>query len=271
LGQNLRIEKNWCDRDRFFWQDEIENLTHTQNTFIRAAIANTKGYYPDRYQTIAERSDYYAAIDAFSRVGILPRKIRFFGAASQVTNAKNVGCIEKTVGKVLHSEAAIVLLREINHKLFEVNMEIARTLLSVNRIIDPKNPTSTQPIAAIHFDLNMVEFEQSILESYLQTKFDCMSQTEREKALRDCNRDLNFSGAIGAILKLIADSQPMQWAKNALGVEKLDFLTRKHREAIGKAIVLSLHQNTFQDYKIHIRSGIIPTEKLSEYYHHARK
>lgn len=264
--KSVRTRKNWHDRDRLSWQNESDDLTPTNNTFVRAAIFNTKENNPDRYTTIAERSDYYDVMDALTEVGVLPNKIRFFGAASQVTHSNNVGCIERQIGKMLHSEAAIALLHGINQILFEVNMKMARRLLRNGTIIDPKNPLSTQPIAAIHFDLNMVEMEQGILEDYLRAQLARMPKEEGEKAIRDINRDLNFSGAIGTILKFIANPQPMKWAKEALDVEKLDFLQRKHREAIGKAIVVSLHHTTFEEYKTHIVCGVIPPERLSECY-----
>lgn len=258
---DLKTQKNWRDRDRFSWHAELDNLAQTNNTFVRAAISNTREHHPERYTTIAERSSYYATIDALATTGILPGKIRFFGAASQVTNARNVGCIERQIGKILHSPAAIALLHDINEILFDANMKVVRKLLKADAIPDPKNLLFIHPISAIHFDLNMVELEQRILEEYLQVKLNEMPAEEKEKAIKDFNRDLNFAGAIGAVLKFIADTQPMQWAKEALAVEKLDFLRQKHREAIGKAIVLSLHKTPFEEYKTHIIQGIIPKER----------
>ncbi|MBP0021694.1 MAG: hypothetical protein J7647_29580 [Cyanobacteria bacterium SBLK] len=263
---NLRIQKNWCDRDRFSWHAELENLAQTNNTFVRAAISNTREHHPERYTTIAERSAYYAAIDALAATGVLPGKIRFFGAASQVTNLRNVGCIERQIGKILHSRAAIALLHNINKVLFEANMKMAGRLLAASAIIDPKNSVTIESISAIHFDLNMIEFEQSILDKYLQETLDKLPPEEGKRAIKDLNRDLNFAGAIGTILQFIVDTQPMQWAKEALAADKLNFLDRKHREAIGKAIVLSLHQTPFQEYKAHIMQGIIPPERLPEFY-----
>jgi hypothetical protein len=126
---------------------------------------------------------------------------------------------------------------------------------------------SPQAISAIQFDLKMVEMEQGIVETYLQTQIDKIPQDKREEAIKDINNDLNFKGIVRTIgEKTLADTQALEWAKKALGVAELNFLEKKHRLAIGKAMVLSLHKNSLQEYLDFMATGTIPVDKLPEDY-----
>jgi len=46
-------------------------------------------------------------------------------------------------------------------------------------------------------------------------------------------------------------------------------MQRSHREAIGKALVLSLHKNTLKEYLSYMKDGTLPKDKLPEDYRNA--
>jgi hypothetical protein len=125
-----RTDKDWYAADMLHWAREIDNLANTKNTFVTAAIYNTKNNHPEEYTTIAQRSAYYDVIDALAEADILPKNVRFFGAASIVTGRNSVGSIEGLVGWSLHSKEAIQILEDVNKILFESNMRVINKLMS---------------------------------------------------------------------------------------------------------------------------------------------
>jgi len=263
-----RTEKDWYEDDMLHWAREIDNLPNTKNTFVRAAIFNTQNNYPEEYTTIAQRSAYYDVIDALAATGMLPKKIRFFGAASQVTGKNSVGSIEGAIGWSLHSKEAIKILKDVNEILLQSNMKVINKLMSTKgKPTDPRNPNSNDPISAIQFDLNMVQVEQGSVENYLNKELNKIPDKARTEAIKDINDDLNFKGFWRTLGEYtLADAKPIDWAKKALGIDKLDFMHRTHREAIGKALVLSLHKNTLDEYLRYMKDGIVPSDKLPEDY-----
>ena len=265
---HTRTEKDWYEGDMIHWAREINNLPNTKNTFVRAAIFNTQNYYPEEYTTIAQRSAYYDVIDALAATGMLPKKIRFFGAASQVTGKNSVGSIEGAIGWSLHSKEAIKILKDVNEILLQSNMKVINKLMSTKgKPTDPRNPDSNDTISAIQFDLNMVQVEQGIVENYLNKELNKIPDKARTEAIKDINDDLNFKGFWRTLGEYtLADAKPIEWAKKALGIDKLDFMQRTHREAIGKALVLSLHKNTLGEYLSYMKDGIVPSDKLPEDY-----
>jgi hypothetical protein len=263
-----RTEKDWYEGDMRHWAREIDNLPNTKNTFVRAAIFNTQNNYPEEYTTIAQRSAYYDVIDALAATGMLPKKIRFFGAASKVTGKNSVGSIEGAIGWSLHSKEAIKILKDVNEILLRSNMKVINKLMnSKGKPTDPTSPDSTDPISAIQFDLKMVQMEQGIVEDYLKKELGKIPDKARAEAIKDINDDLNFKGFWRTLGEYtFADAKPIEWAKKALGIDKLDFMQRTHREAIGKALVLSLHKNTLDEYLKYMQNGIVPSDKLPEDY-----
>ena len=69
-------------------------------------------------------------IDALAAEGILPKKIRFFGATAKVTGRNSVGSIEGLIGGGLHSKEAIQILKDVNKILFESNMKVISRLMN---------------------------------------------------------------------------------------------------------------------------------------------
>jgi hypothetical protein len=262
-GQN-QTERDWHERDMNHWASEIGKLSKTNNTFVQSAIYNTKNNFPNEYVTIAQRSAYYDVIDALAVEGVIPKKIRFFGAAAKVTGRNSVGSIEGPIGWALHSKDAIQILKDVNKILLESNMKTINRLMGSNgKPTDPKSPDSTKAISAMQFDLNMVEVEQSIVESYLKKNTGKLSA----EALMDLNDDLNFKGFWRTLGEYtFADTQALEWAKKFLGKDKLDFMQIFDRVAIGKALIFSLHSNTFDEYLIYMKRGVMPVDRLREDY-----
>ena len=262
---------NWYEYDMLHWARDIDKLGTTRNSFVKAAIYNTKNGNSSEYATIAQRSAYYDVIDALAESGILPNRIRFFGAAAKVTGKTSIGSVDGLIGWSLHSEEAIRLLKKINRILFESNMKVVKKLMAnQNAITDPRSSNPNQSISALQFDLKMVEMEQGIVEEKLAILLAKIPDGEREEAITDINDDLNLKGfwrTLGEIT--VADTQPLEWAKKISGVPELDFLNRDHREAIGKASVLFLHKCTQQDYRNYMQSGVLPQDNLPEDYRNA--
>lgn len=259
-------EKDWYIQDMMLWRNEIGNLSKTKNTFVRSAIYNTKNNFSDEYESILERSSYYNVIDALGQEEIIPKKVRFFGATAKVTDIFGVGSIERKnlIGWGIHSEEAIQILKEINKILFESNMKVIKKLMnSSGKPTDPRDTNSTEAISAMKFDLNMVEMEQGIVQSYLKEKTGKISA----QAIKDINDDLNFKGFWRTLGQYTAvNTQPIEWAKKSLGKDKLDFMQIDDRVAIGKALVFSLHSNTLDEYLLYMKNRVVPVDSLQENY-----
>ncbi len=266
LFQPNGTEKDWFANDMNRWGADIGKLSSTTSTFVKAAIFNTQNNNPEEYVTIAERSAYYDVIDALAAEGILPKKVRFFGAAAKVTNRNSVGSIEGLVGWSLHSKEALQILKDVNKILFDSNIKVINRLMSRGKPTDPKQPDSTAALSPMQFDLNMVDVEQGIVETYLKGKTAGLS----DEAIKDINDDLNFKGLIRTIGEhTVASPQPLAWAKEALGKDTLDFMQKADRVAIGKALVFFLHANTLDEYKSYIKSNATPVDHLKDDYRNA--
>ncbi|MEX0268914.1 DUF4157 domain-containing protein [Leptolyngbyaceae cyanobacterium UHCC 1019] len=266
-----RTDKDWYPTHRLNWRASIGKLSTTTNTFVKAAIFNTQNNHPEEYTTIAERSAYYDVIDALAAEGVLPKKIRFFGAAAKVTDRYAVGSIEPgsfsgIVSWILHSKESIQVLKDVNKILFESNIKIISRLMSRGKPTDPKDSTSTAELSPMQFDLNMVDVEQGIVETYLKGKTASLSA----EAIKGINDDLNFKGAVRTFGEYTyADPQSINWAKAALGKDPLDFMIKEDRVAIGKALVFSLHANSLDEYKTYVKDKTTPVDHLKDDYRNA--
>ena len=245
--ENTHSESDWIDDDVTNWRRDF-NFPNPQqkNTFIEAAKFNTAHQHPEEYATIFQRSEYYAVIDFIGqRTGGSVGNVRFFSAASKVTSGSGVGAVEATAGSALHDDRTIRLLKAINVLLFASNMRIIAKLLNVaKKPTDPKDAASTTEIDALDFDLNLVEKEQGIVESYLLEH----SSELVPEVVTDLNDDLNLNGFWRTIAEPLLDRLTFTWAKAALNVKTLDFLKIAHRIAIGRAAIFNLHGKSFDEY-----------------------
>jgi len=234
---------DWFEEDQVNWRRDVGNWPNTANTFVNAAVYNTKNNLPGEYQTIFERSEYYGVINALLYQDAATKDVRFFAAASKVTSSEGVGAVEAPAGGALHSPEAITVLTEVNKILFEANMKIINKLIGGHQPTDPRNPAATTPITPMAFDLDMVETEQGLVETYLKGK------TISTQAKRDINDDLNLKGVVRTVGGLTLDTKSFDWARVVLSVKELDFMIKDHRVAIGKALVFIFHGRTLDDYK----------------------
>jgi hypothetical protein len=252
---------DWIFDDITNWRRDLS--FKIPNTFIDAAAYNTKAVHPDEYKTIFERSEYYFLTNVLTqRAGGATGNVRFFRAAGIVTSADGVGAIEAPAGWALHSAESIQILNDVNKILFAANMRIINKLENVRKEpTDPRPGGTEDKIEAMNFDLDMVETEQGIVEGYLAAHKATMSA----EAIKDINDDLNFKGfwrTMGEHTYL--DTLTFDWAKKALGVDTLDFLTLAHRVAIGKALVFHLHGASQAEYIAYMQKHTAPVEHLPQ-------
>jgi hypothetical protein len=246
-------EGDWREQDQVVWRRDVGSWPNTNNTFIKAAVFNTKNNRPDEYQSIFERSEYYGVINALLQQDAKTKDVEFFGAASRVTSGGGIGAIEAPAGEALHSADTIRVLADINKLLFAANMKIINKLVNdQKKPTDPRDSRSTDEITAMNFDLDMVETEQGLVETYLTT------HVISDQAKQEINDDLNFRGILRSIGEILTDTTSFDWAKAALAVDQLDFMMKSHRVAVGKALVFYLHGKSLDDFKKYMAGGPVP-------------
>jgi hypothetical protein len=106
------------------------------------AYRATMAEAPGAYGSIQQRSNYYAAMNDILQHAPGTRDIRFFEAASQVTDSTHVGAVEG-LGFFVHQADAVKLLETVNQVLFEGNMQVLRKLLIAG--VPYGDPTSVLP------------------------------------------------------------------------------------------------------------------------------
>ena len=260
--------QDWKYSDRIIWNDTPGGVAgRPDNTFIKAAVYNTKALDPSQYATIGQRSNYYEVMSNIIQQNPACKDVKFFDAAAQVTNARSVGAVEHFWGSgfgsgplALRGPQAKSIYTDVNAELFTANMGVINSLLYRTKVpTSPLVPGSTTPISATAFDLEMVEKEQGIVETHL-AKY---KATFSPKTIAEINRDLNYKGVYRTIGEItfwpLGDAKASYWAKAALGVGDLDFFNQTHRIAIGKAKVFGLHGLTEKDYAAHIHSATTPS------------
>ena len=208
------------------------------------------------YFNIFERSWYYGGVDRMLSQHAGTRDIRFFSAAAQVTDLFGVGAIEFPPGFLVNAPEARDLLKRVNGALLTHNMRVIKRLLETGCPVDPQAPANTQRLRGLEFDLAMVEYEQSEVERLLLAE---RGQPGFDLSRQDINRDLNLDGDIlRPIGNLWTNTRPMQWAKRYHGVQRLDFMVKAHRVAIGKALVSQLHGLGYEAYQRQMSSRASP-------------
>jgi hypothetical protein len=214
------------------------------------------------YFNIFERSQYYVGVDRMLGQHDGTRTIKFFAAAAQVTNPFTVGAIEFPPGFLVNAPEARDLLKRVNADLLAHNMRVIKRLFEIGCPIDPLALPTTRRLRGGNFDLAMVEYEQTEVERMLRTERD---QPGFARARQDINRDINLDGdllrPIGAFMGTwfwTPNIFPMQWAKQYLRVQRLDFMVKAHRVAIGKALVFQLHGFEYGIYEQHMSTGRSP-------------
>jgi len=248
--------QDWWSLHREEWQQASnygsEQSLNPVNTFIRAAWYNTMHLLPGEYQTVNERHDYYDLINyVIEHDPGTPkevRDVRFFHAAAAVTGSPGIGSIEKPIGYIKLGPDTRQILGDVNVELFALNMGVIRNLLSNWK--EPRDPqTPGGRISSFDFDIRMVETEQGLVENFItQHKARFTSSV-----IQEINNTIDPS-AFGQSLNF--DRIAFRWATKALGIPKLDFTIRDHRQAIGFAEVHIFHQKSEQDYLAFMKQRI---------------
>ena len=250
---------DWWSDDRKSWEPSV--LSGHHNTFFTAAQYNTVHNRPHEYMTVDQRHEYYGAMDYMIQNGLISsdlrvRSVRFFQATEETTGTVGIGGAVSLPGRVVNSSATQAVLREVNQLLFRFNMGVIKRLMHNRVPTDPSTPSSTMPVPALSFDLEMVEQEQHLVESYITTSL--ASGRITPAMVTEINSNLNFRGIMRAVPSFLRPEQ-FAWAKSALGVSNLDFMNRSHRIAIGRALVFKLRGHTRSAYLAFYRRGVLPS------------
>ena len=240
--------QDWHSLHRVEWQHVSATGTERRlspgNSFMRAAWHNTQNLLPGEYQTVNERHDYYDLIsyviehDPGTPKAV--RDVRFFHAVTAVTGSPGIGSVDKPIGHIKLGAETRQILRDINAELFALNMRVIRDLLASWK--EPRDPqASGGRIGTFEFDIRMVETEQGVVESFIARN----SARFTASVVQDIQATMDPT-AFGQYFNFSARS--FEWAIKALGVPKLDFTVRDHRQAIGFASVHIFHRKSEGDY-----------------------
>lgn len=232
-----------------------------RNSFAKAAFYNTQNYRPNEYNDMWIRHVYY---DFISYVLMFPsdpnwkkiKAIRFFDAANITTGQWALGSSRSLMAGIFFSADSQKLIKEINETLFRENMMIIKNLL-----YDVKFPfvipqgcfvslKSPAELSGIDFDIQMVDFEQRIVGSYIsnnQSAFTSSVVSEINGLLKDDWKQIFIPATF-----LIDYGIP--WSKSFLNVKDLTFMEYKHRAAIGKAMVFFFHRKSYSDYETYMKA-----------------
>ncbi len=234
-----------------------------QNTFCNACLNVTRARRASEFTSVRQRNAYYDFMSYVFEYSSIPdrrsRGIKFFHATTAVTTWAALGAIEGVARSVVLSQATINVLSEVNRLLLEENMYVIYCLLFTTENNFPfafvnNSPCVIHPreISCFDFDLQMVRFEQSIVENYITSHSDQFTDTVRN----EINGTLNPSGALMSTVSFITGGisrQAMNMAKSGLGVSELSFMNYRHRTAIGFATVHVFHRR-ISDYTNYLRS-----------------
>lgn len=231
------------------------------NSFYTASLYNTEKYRPDEYTTIWLRHVYY---DLVSVLLMYPmdntwnkvKDIRFFDAVNITTGIWGLSAVTGWAAGTTLSSDTVKIITAINRMLFEENMVVIKNLffdikfpfvIPRGCFVTVKSPIE---ISALKFDLQMVEFEQTLVATYIslhQMSFTTSAISEINSLMKDGRKQIFVPATF-----LIDYGIP--WAKKFLNVSDLNFMEYKHREAIGKAMVHFFHRMNYSDYEAYMKT-----------------
>lgn len=258
--------QDWYDLHRQEWQWASRHGTEPQlsvnNTFMRAAWYNTINLRPHEYRTVNERHNYYDLIsyviekDRGTPSAI--RDVRFFHAATSVTGSPGIGSVDTPIGLAKLGADTRQILRDVNVELFALNMGVIRNLLSTwKEPRDPQSPTGRMNV--FDFDIRMVETEQALVEDYIGRN--------KERFTTSVVQEINDSMDPSVFGQYFNFSRTaFEWAIKALGMPRLDFTVRDHRQAVGFASVHIFHRRSEQDYLAFMRMRTRPMRPPNQYW-----
>lgn len=290
---DLKSKADWVQSDRVAWLEASRNLntenlkvwakSNSDNTFLSAALFNTKANQPDEYKSIRVRNAYYDfisfAIETQEIVPVPSRDVRFFHAATSVTIQGELGMAESITANVIDTQFPIIakkwgvttrslaFISNVNKELFTRNMRIIRDLMFTWKApLDPRAAIPRQPMTGLDFDLAMVEFEQTAVQAYIT----------RNAVTNTVLTDVTAMVKRGPVFKWLGmTNQVKPWLK-AAGFKE-NFADYQWRITLGRAIVFLFHkkgQSEFLDYmnthppifktRPNLYSGLISPAKTSK-------
>jgi hypothetical protein len=269
---------DWTLNDRLLWDQQSKALTaealnvwlsSAPNTFVQAANYNTQHYLPDEYTDIRQRHSYYDlisfVIEHDDKTAAPVREVKFFHAAAAVTIQAELGMVESNGAATLEANfpaiakkygitlKSLTLLRDVNQTLFRRNMRVVQDLLFNWKA--PRDPRAISPkenISALDFDIDMVDFEQSTIFSFID------SNAVSSETLNSINKII----AKGAVLPLGMLKQVQPWL-NAAGFKQDNFADYRWRVAVGRALVFLFHRKNQADYLSDMKANP-PAQKTRE-------
>lgn len=270
---------DWTLNDRMLWDQKSRSLSPVQlkawlssaaNTFVQAAYFNTRNYSPDEYTDIRQRHNYYDlisfVIEHDDKTAALVREVKFFHAATSVTIQAELGMVESFTANKLEdafpaiakkwgvSVQSLTLLREVNQALFSRNMLVVQDLLfNWQAPRDPRAILPKETISAFDFDMDMVDFEQSSVFSFID------SNAVSNETLNSINKII----ARGALIPGMGTLEQVHpWVK-AAGFKQDDFADYRWRVAVGRALVFLFHRKNQADYLSYMKANP-PVQKKRE-------
>lgn len=183
----------WYDYDRIF------NADKRNSTFWDASIYNTMHAQHYLYNSIPQRHAYYKFVDAYLKTrGIVSE---WFDAAARVTVGSigsamqgevALGSADKWMPNLWYlSDGTDEFLRGGNQYLFADNMQNVKLLLEgkgkmSGEFIDAKgNKQSFKNLSKQELDFKLVEFEQTLVQDYINTSFKELNISLMQKTLNE--------------------------------------------------------------------------------------
>jgi hypothetical protein len=185
---NLK-EGQWYDYDR------MDNPTKEGSTFWKASLYNTIKGQHHFYHTIEQRHAYYKFVDAYLKTkGIISE---WFDAAARVTmgamsdKMQGETALGAAEGVNLYylSDSTEEFLKMGNRYLFSDNMQNVKLLLAgegklSGEFMDAKgNKQSFRDLSKQELDFKLVEFEQSLVQEYINSSFSDLNNSFMKKSL----------------------------------------------------------------------------------------
>lgn len=170
-------------KGQWYYHDRVDNPIQQWSSFWKASVYNTMNDQHYFYHTIAQRHAYYKFVDEYLKTkGIISE---WFDAAARVTmgsirEAANgelaLGAAEMLNLWFLHNNAE-EFLKGGNQYLFADNMKNVKLLLEGKgrmngEFIDAKGKKqSFKNLSKQELDFKLVEFEQSVVQDYINSSF----------------------------------------------------------------------------------------------------
>ncbi|SCY31515.1 hypothetical protein SAMN02927916_1833 [Flavobacterium anhuiense] len=184
-------EGQWYDFDRIDYPDK------SGSTFWNASIYNTMNAQHYLYNTIAQRHAYYKFVDAYLKTkGIISE---WFDAAARVTMGSIASAIDGEIAlgsaEMMNlwylSDKSDEFLKGGNKYLFAENMNNVKLLLEgkgrlSGEFIDAKgNKQSFKNLTKQELDFKLVEFEQTMVQDYINSSFQDLDINLMKKTLSE--------------------------------------------------------------------------------------